>query len=194
MWPKHPQIYIINIIIITMEIVNNSDIAFRNESNITFMNYIEENYESIKRKLKRIHNGYKEVLFDEDVFQDTILKVNESLKDKQFTKEVYEKYFCGSFKRNLLREKLYHFNSMTDKVYDFEDVDVLDDKFIESGIDFNLVVEALKDEYGDKLTAVYIDWLKGYKIKELIEKYGVKSCYYHIEKMTEFIKNFLNSN
>ena len=93
-----------------MEIVNNSDIAFRNESNITFMNYIEENYYSIKRKLKRVHNGYKEVLFDEDVFQDTILKVNESLKDKQFTKEVYEKYFCGSFKRNLLREKLYHFN------------------------------------------------------------------------------------
>ena len=68
-----------------MEIVNNSDIAFRNESIITFMNYIEKNYESIKRKLKRVHNGYKEVLFDEDVFQDTILKVNESLKDKQFT-------------------------------------------------------------------------------------------------------------
>ena len=114
MWSKHPQIYIINNNNYNMEIVNNSDIAFRNESNITFMNYIEENYYSIKRKLKRVHNGYKEVLFDEDVFQDTILKVNESLKEKQqFTKEVYEKYFCESFKRNLLREKLYHFNSMT---------------------------------------------------------------------------------
>ena len=129
-----------------MEIVNNSDIAFRNESNITFMNYIEENYESIKRKLKRIHNGYKEVLFDEDVFQDTILKVNESLKDKQFTEEVYEKYFCQSFKRNLLREKLYHFNSMTDRVYDFENVDVSEEKFIESEIDFKLVVKVLKEE------------------------------------------------
>ena len=69
-------------------------------------------------------------------------------------------------------------------------VDILDDKFIESGVDFNLVIEVLKEEYGDKLTAVYIDWLKGYKIKELIEKYGVKSCYYHIDKMTEFIKEF----
>ena len=177
-----------------MEITGGTDIAFRNESDITFMNYIGENYESIKRKLKRVHNGYKEVLFDEDVFQDTILKVNESLKDKQFTKEVYEKYFCQSFKRNLLREKLYHFNSMTDKVYDFENVDVPEEKFIESEIDFKLVVEVLTAEFGEKLTEVYLDWLKGYKIKELIEKYNVKSCYYHIEKMTEFIKGFLNNN
>ena len=177
-----------------MEIGNNSGIVFRNESGINFMNYIEENYESIKRKLKRVHNGYKEVLFDEDVFQDTILKVNESLKDKQFTKEVYEKYFCESFKRNLLRERLYHFNSMTDKVYDFEDVDVPEEKFIESEIDFKLVVEVLKEEFGDKFTEIYIDWLKGYKIKELIAKYNVKSCYYHIGKMTEFIQNYLKKN
>ena len=174
-----------------MEIVNNSDIAFRNESNITFMNYIGENYYSIKRKLKTIHNGYKEILFDEDVFQDTILKVNESLKDKQFTKEVYEKYFCESFKRNLLREKLYHFNSMTDKVYDFEDVDVPEEKFIEFEIDFELIVKALKKEFGEELTEIYVDWIRGYKIKELIEKYEVKSCYYHINKMNEFVKRIV---
>ena len=82
-----------------MEIGNNSGIVFRNERGINLMNYIEENFESIKRKLKRVHNGYKEVLFDEDVFQDTILKVYESLKEKQITEEVYEKYFCESFKR-----------------------------------------------------------------------------------------------
>ena len=192
MWSKHPQIYIINII--TMEIVNNSGTAFRNESTTTFMNYIEKNYESLKRKLKRVHNGYKEVLFDEDVFQDTILKVNDSLKEKQFPREVHEKYFCQSFKRNLLREKLYHFNSMTDKVYDFENVDVSEEKFMESEIDFKLVVKVLKEEFGDELTEIYIDWLKGYKIKELIEKYEVKSCYYHINKMTDFIKKFLKNN
>jgi hypothetical protein len=174
-----------------MEIVNNSDIEFRNERDITFMNYIEENYYSIKRKLKGIHNGYKEVLFDEDVFQDTILKVSESLKEKQFTKEVCEKYFCESFKRNLLREKLYHFNSMTDKVYDFEEVDEPEDKFIEFGIDFKLVVERLKAEFGDSLTEIYIDWLKGYKVKELIEKYNVKSCYYHVNRINDFVKEIL---
>ena len=177
-----------------MEIVNDSDIEFRNERDITFMNYIEENYYSIKRKLKGIHNGYKEVLFDEDVFQDTILKVNDSLKEKQFPREVYEKYFSQSFKRNLLREKMYHFNSMTDKVYDFENIDVFEEKFMESEIDFKLVIKTLKEEFGDKLTEIYIDWLKGYKIKELIEKYEVKSCYYHINKMTDFIKNFLIKN
>lgn len=177
-----------------MEIVNNSDIEFRNEKDITFMNYIEKNYESIKRKLKGIHNGYKEVLFDEDVFQDTILKVNESLKDKKLSKEVCEKYFCESFKRNLLRENLYHFNSMTDKVCNFEEIDVAEDKFIESEIDFKLVVKTLKVEFGNELTEIYIDWLSGYKIKELIDKYKVKSCYYHINKMNDFIKNFLKSN
>ena len=177
-----------------MEIGNNSGIVFRNERGINFMNYIEENYESIKRKLKRVHNGYKEVLFDEDVFQDTILKVYESLKEKQLTEEVYEKYFCESFKRNLLREKLYHFNSMTDKVYDFEEMNMSEEKFIESEIDFKLVVEVLKEEFGDSLTEIYIDWLKGYKVKELIAKYNVKSCYYHIKQMNEFIKDFLKNN
>ena len=176
-----------------MEIID-SDIVFRKERDINFMNYIEENYESLKRKLKRVHNGYKEVLFDEDVFQDTILKVDESLKGKQCSKEVYEKYFFQSFKRNLLREKLYHFNSMTDKVYDFENVDIFNDEFIESEIDFKLVVETLKKEYGELLTDIYIDWLKGYKVKELIEKYNVKSCYYHINRMNEYIKNFLKYN
>jgi hypothetical protein len=83
---------------------------------------------------------------------------------------------------------------MTDKVYDFEDVDVPEEKFIEFEIDFELVVKELKKEFGDDLTEIYIDWLKGYKIKELIEKYGVKSCYYHINKMTEFVKKFLKVN
>jgi hypothetical protein len=83
---------------------------------------------------------------------------------------------------------------MTDKVYDFEDVDVFENKFIESVIDFNLVIETLRKEYGDDLTEIYISWLKGYKIKELIEKYNVKSCYYHINKMNDFIKNFLTHN
>jgi hypothetical protein len=80
---------------------------------------------------------------------------------------------------------------MTDKVYDFEDVDIPEEKFIEFEIDFELVVKALKEKFGNDLTEIYIDWLKGYKIKELIEKYKVKSCYYHIDKMNEFVKKFL---
>ena len=83
---------------------------------------------------------------------------------------------------------------MTDKVYDFEILYAPEEKFIESEIDFKLVVELLKEEFGDKFTEIYIDWLKGYKIKELIEKYNVKSCYYHIGKMTEFIQNYLKKN
>jgi hypothetical protein len=83
---------------------------------------------------------------------------------------------------------------MTDKVCDFENIDMFDDEFIESEIDFKLVVETLKTKFGDKLTEIYIDWLKGYKVKELIEKYNVKSCYYHINNMDEFIKNFLKNN
>jgi hypothetical protein len=82
---------------------------------------------------------------------------------------------------------------MTAKVYDFENVDISEEKFIESEIDFKLVVEVLNAEFGYELTEIYIDWLKGYKIKELIEKYEVKSCYYHINKMTEFIKKIFSS-
>jgi hypothetical protein len=71
---------------------------------------------------------------------------------------------------------------------------VSEEKFIESEIDFKLVVEVLTEEFGDKFTEIYLDWLKGYKIKELIAKYNIKSCYYHIEKMTKFIQNYLKKN
>jgi hypothetical protein len=82
---------------------------------------------------------------------------------------------------------------MTDKVYDFEDVDEPEEKFIEFGIDFKLVIKRLKAEFGDSLTEIYIDWLKGYKVKELIEKYNIKSCYYHVNRMNDFVKDFLKN-
>jgi hypothetical protein len=80
---------------------------------------------------------------------------------------------------------------MTDKVYDFEDVDIPEEKFIEFEIDFELIVKTLKKEFGEELTEIYVDWIRGYKIKELIEKYEVKSCYYHINKMNEFVKKIV---
>ena len=44
---------------------------------------------------------------------------------------------------------------MTDKVYDFENVDVSEENFIESEIDFKLVVKTLKAEFGEELTEIY---------------------------------------
>ena len=110
----------------------------------------------------------------------------------QLYKEVKaESYINGSIDiSNHFSQESFNYISSSVTFYN----DIYDEKFIESEIDFKLVVETLKKEFGDELTEIYIDWLKGYKIKELIEKYKVKSCYYHIKKINEFIKIFLKNN
>ena len=80
----------------------------------TFLNYIGDNYDKVKRNLLKLCNGFNEELFDEDIFHDTIIKIDKHLGKKLLNDCEYEKYMCKSFRTNLVREKLYHRNSKTD--------------------------------------------------------------------------------
>ena len=46
----------------------------------SFLEYIGENYYNERAKLEKICQRYNNMLFDEDIFHDTIIKVSESLK------------------------------------------------------------------------------------------------------------------
>ena len=48
----------------------------------TFLNYIGDNYDKVKRNLLKLCNGFNEELFDEDIFHDTIIKIDKHLGKK----------------------------------------------------------------------------------------------------------------
>lgn len=157
----------------------------------TFLDYIGKNYYDVKLNLNKLCNRFNNLLFDEDVFHDTIIKVDENLGKKLLSDKDYEKYVCKSFRTNLVREKLYHRNSMTNHTFDFSEYNIpftLD--YVEHTIDFNMVINILDKKFGMTLTKAYIDWLSGYSIKDIMVKYEIDSGYYHIKKMTDYIRGY----
>lgn len=77
---------------------------------IKFINNINDNYEQVKKELQSYCDSVGEK-FDEDIFQDTILKCylliekNGKMKDSSF--QGCKNLMFQSFKRNMQREKLY---------------------------------------------------------------------------------------
>lgn len=156
----------------------------------SFMEYIAENYYYEKSKLKKLCLQFNDLLFDEDIFHDTIISVSESIKSRRFTPEQYDAYMSKSFRTNLIREKLYHRNSKTEHGFNFETIRPCTDSYVESTIDFDLVIEIMNQSFGKTLTLFYIDWLSGYDIKESMQRHDIKSGYYYIKKITDFIRNY----
>ena len=157
----------------------------------TFLNYIGDNYDKVKRNLLKLCNGFNEELFDEDIFHDTIIKIDKHLGKKLLNDCEYEKYMCKSFRTNLVREKLYHRNSKTDHMFDFSQYNQPFTKdYVEHTIDFNMVLKLLNQKFGLKLARAYIDWLSGYNIKEVMIKYEIDSGYYWVKKITNFIRGY----
>lgn len=159
-------------------------------SDISFLDFIEKNYYVEKEKLKNICGKFNSLLFDEDVFHDTIIKVNETISNKRYSPEVYDKYMKVSFRTNLIREKLYHRNSMTEHTFNFEGCEPYTYSYVESTIDFNMVIDLLKRKFGEKITLFYIDWLSGYDINTSMKKNHINSGYYYVKKITNFIRGY----
>lgn len=47
---------------------------------ITFFEFINDNYNQEKNKLKNLCGKFNTILFDEDIFHDTIIKVNDIIR------------------------------------------------------------------------------------------------------------------
>lgn len=161
----------------------------------TFLNYIGDNYDKVKLNLNKLCNGFNNILFDEDIFHDTIIKVDENLGKKILKPTDYEKYMCKSFRTNLVRDKLYHRNSMTNHTFDFAEYEIpFTIDYVEHTIDFGMVINILDKKFGQRLTRAYIDWLSGYTIKEVMDKHDLDSGYYHIKQMTNYIRGYYENN
>ncbi len=157
--------------------------------NRTFFKFLEDNYNTEKDKLKKICSGFNNILFDEDIFHDTIIKIdstlNRNLKDNE-----YHKYLCKSYRTTLVRDKLYFRNSMTDHTFDFDGIEPFTRPYVDATIDLCNVINILDKKFGVGLTKFYVDWLSGYNIKEAMSINNIDSGYYYIKQMTDYIRRY----
>lgn len=82
-----------------------------------FINYINDHYQELYNRFQAFCND-KNYEFDEDIFQDTVLKCYQLIDKQGYMKDTTDKgienYFFMSFKQNLQREKQYARNQKRD--------------------------------------------------------------------------------
>ena len=159
--------------------------------------FISENYELIKKSLKKDLRRNRKLEFDEDIFHDTLLKCIEKYSEIKFKNdEEFISYIIVSFKTNLKRDKLYAVNS---KRYDGDVEDFAsefrDSSNEKSNIDINIIIDEIETEFGEDSKNKFVDWLiNQMPIKEINEKYNCNNSRYIIDKIKEYIKQNYNIN
>lgn len=159
--------------------------------------FISQNYELIKKTLKKELRKNRNLEFDEDVFHDTILKCMEKHSDMKFNnEEEFLSYIIVSFKTNLKREKLYAYNATKyDGEIDLTNLDIKDTNYNKNNIDIDIILDKIEKEFGEDIANKAYDWIIcQLTIKEINEKYNCKNARYIIDKVKDFIERNYSRN
>lgn len=153
--------------------------------------YINNQYENIKKMLKKEYRKIESSEFDEDIFHETLIKCIDIFKNKEtFDDNEFKAYLTASFKTNVIRDKQYHVNSMKSDV-NIENID--NNAIYKDNIDFSLVIEDIKITFGYENYEKFMDWLENKSIQEINETYNCKNSRYIIDKIRNYIKNEYNN-
>jgi hypothetical protein len=134
--------------------------------------YIRDNYDCILAKAKTMKN------FDEDVFHDTIMYL--IINSERFTEATIYNYIIHSLKVNFIRELQYARNRTCS---DVPDTVVYCDTH---DIDMSIIINKIKNKFGEDLSNCYLLHKEGYTIDE------IKANYPHITSLRKKIKTIEN--
>lgn len=154
--------------------------------------YINKNYDNLKKILKKEYRKLETNEFDEDIFHETLIKCIDIFKTKEsFEENDFIPYLVASFKTNVIRNTHYHSNSMRSNV----DIENIDNEIIyKDNIDFNIILEDIKTTFGVENYDKFMDWLENKTIQEINEAYNCKNSRYIIDKIKNYLKNQYNNN
>ena len=148
--------------------------------------YINENYDIIYKMLKYEWRKMENIEFDEDIFHETLIKCMDKFNDRTFNENDFKAYLTSAFKMNVIRNKQYFNNAMKSNA----DVETLDSTITNQfNCDFNIIIEDVKEKFGEVECEKFLDWLENKSIKEINETYNCKNSRYLIDKIREYVKN-----
>lgn len=158
-------------------------------NSVNFLSFVGNNYTIIKRKLSfwSYRNGQK---FNEDVFHNTILNCNDTIKNRNIifknSNEVFA-YIFTSYRTNLLRNKLYADNKIKNEIV--ESIKIKNENYIIEKCDNSIIKDNVINEFGEKSYNILLEHLNGETTKELQEKHQIKNMKEKIKKMKDYISN-----
>jgi hypothetical protein len=179
------------------------------KDNTTFINYINDHYDELYYKYRQFCKE-KDYEWDEDIFQDTIVKCHDAIVKKgrleDTTNQGIENYFFKSFKMNIQREKQYARNCKRDMNYTTDEVNQLYEDWFNKNADSSrtkLVSDLYKDFAtlyimmvveenfdGEYFYLFKLKQLCNYTYKQLTEKTGIRGAR---QKVLD-VKNWLKTN
>lgn len=177
------------------------------EDHTLFLNYISDNYKDLYFKYRQFCKE-KQYEWDEDIFQDTILKCFDTItkngKLKDTSPQGIENYFFISFKTNLKREKQYARNLKRDLNYTTEKVSEAYESWYNSF--HTSSTEKLKSDLWKDFTTLYLmtkveeafdqehfylfklKHLCGMTYSQLTQKTNLKGCRQKVLEVKEWLK------
>lgn len=147
------------------------------------LSYISKIFSSIKEKFN-INITKQGLVFNEDIFADTLLKCDEKLSNiENITDEEMIHYFWVAFKNNTLRDLKYLRNATTDKIPDVEDEEYTEDNDL-----FNNISRDIITKYGRDLYNLFLLHANGMTYEELYNISNIENLKYKFRKIRESIR------
>lgn len=153
------------------------------KSNNIFMETISPYFDELETICRERANKMN-LMFDEDVFLNTIEQCNKKITEK-LSKEDTIKYFWTAFKNNTYRELLYARNKYTDELN--EDMDIIEDDY-DAHEDFNNVSKMIINKFGDKLYQLFALHANGKPYKELQKLTTISNLKYKFRCIRDYIR------
>lgn len=165
-----------------------------------FLEYVAKNEKQLKKNLKK-NITFENSLFD-DIFQDTIIKVYNTIVKNNKEIDDYEQYFFISSKWNFILKQNYEREMVKKRVNIdkfIEHNDVVDEPYseIETSCLLNEIRDIIEDEFGFENTELYYQYMSlksngGMSYTRFSEITGVP--YSKISEIVCRIKGFVKNN
>lgn len=168
--------------------------CFNDETNIFFRN-VEPRFEPFKKNIKKMATQ-NNIMFDEDVFMDTIIRCATTFSNKNATNKDIDMYFWMAFKQNSFSK--FSRNKLRDTVsFDNIDINIFNENY---NSDIDNILDLIKDEVINKFGEnIYNAWIlhicNEYTYTQL-EENGYKGLNLHndFRQIKRFIKQKLIKN
>jgi DNA-directed RNA polymerase specialized sigma24 family protein len=128
--------------------------------------------------------------FDEDIFQDTLIKCSETYKDDVSDIKKIKAYFWTAFKTNTI-----NCNQRRKRVEDIDatPVDIIDEEYMEEIDEFvEIAKDALYGEFGEEITDLWLRHVtKDEEYEDLARESGINNIHYQFKKIRKYIREEL---
>jgi hypothetical protein len=159
-------------------------------TNYEFLTIVGKHYKSIKLCFQTNVNSLK-LLFDEDIFHDTIMKCAEAYKDSDTDIKKIKAYLWISYKTNLIN-KLERYKPM-ESLEELKDFDIIDIEYLPEMDELLDVVQfELYNKFDSDIVNAWFEHVVNNKTYEDIEKtFNIHNLHYQFKKIRNYIRTEL---